>query len=99
MDSLELVLEVMVALTILSGLGQVAYKLKYFKVSKRLEVGFFCRFVLGTIWFPLPYDKGGSKQMLKIVKTANLMLYATYFLFLLTFLLFLYYGVHFEIEK
>ena len=37
--------------------------------------------------------------MLKIVKTANFMLYATYFLFLLTFLLFLYYGVHFEIEK
>jgi hypothetical protein len=37
--------------------------------------------------------------MLKIVKTANFVLYATCFLFLLTFLLLLYNGVHIEIEK
>ena len=99
MDNLELVLEVMVALTILSGLGQVVYKLKYFKASKRLEEGFFGRFVLGTIWLPLPTNVDDSKQLDGVVKKSNHLLYATYVLFLLTFCLFLFFGINMEMEK
>lgn len=99
MDNLELVLEVMVIITIILGFGQVYYKLKYFKLAKRFDEGFFYRFFLGAIWFPLPTEVDNSKQLDSIIKKSNQMLYATYISFLLTFFLFLFFGINMEIEK
>lgn len=98
MGYLKIVLDVMVTVAICTGFGQIFFKYKFFKISGQ-SYGIFSRLVYSPLWIPLSINNSNTKQEVRLIRISNFLLYTSYVLFLLTFVLFLIFGIKKEIDN